>query len=149
MTSFESSFSNTHNMDIPGSTVNLNSNTVPENLNTSEKTQPKKRLTYSRRGCTSCKQRRKKCSNTTGDGKMCWDCERLGKECIYIYNPKNVKRKTSPRKKVEKKPKVKKNEVKRNYKIWLILNLIKRNLLPMTALQTSKWKPSMIIKTFL
>ena len=113
MTSFESSFSNTHNMDIPGSTVNLNSNTVPENLNTTEKTQPKKRLTYSRRGCTSCKQRRKKCSNTTGDGKMCWDCERLGKECIYIYNPKNVKRKTSPRKKVEKKPKVKKNEVKK------------------------------------
>lgn len=44
---------------------------------------------------------------------MCWDCERLGKECIYIYNPKNVKRKTSPRKKVEKKPKVKKNEVKK------------------------------------
>lgn len=100
-------------MDISGSTLNLNTNSISERQDTSVKPVPKKRLTYSRRGCTSCKQRRKKCSNTTGDGKMCWDCERLGKECIYIYNPKNVKRKTSPRKKVEKKPKVKNNEVKK------------------------------------
>lgn len=112
MTSFEPSFSNSHNMDIPGSTMNLNSNSAQQQA-TSQDNPPKKRLTYSRRGCTSCKQRRKKCSNTTGDGKMCWDCERLGKECIYIYNPKNVKRKTSPRKKVEKKSKVVKNEVKK------------------------------------
>ncbi|KAL6934933.1 hypothetical protein ACO0R3_000900 [Hanseniaspora guilliermondii] len=112
MTSFEPSFSNSHNMDIPGSTMNLNSNSAQQQA-TSQENPPKKRLTYSRRGCTSCKQRRKKCSNTTGDGKMCWDCERLGKECIYIYNPKNVKRKTSPRKKVEKKSKVVKNEVKK------------------------------------
>lgn len=104
-----------HAMLSPGYKIN---NTATQTVdypsemkNEAQENPVKKRFTYSRRGCTSCKQRRKKCSNTTGDGKMCWDCERLGKECIYIYNPKNIKRKTSPRKKVEKKPKPVKKEV--------------------------------------
>lgn len=66
-------------------------------------TNPPKKLKYSRRGCSSCKKRRKKCSNDTGDGTTCWDCKRLGRECIYVYNPKNVQRKTTPRKKTTRK----------------------------------------------
>lgn len=45
---------------------------------------------YSRNGCTECKKRRMKCD----EGKpSCWQCTRLNRECVYILNPKNKKRK--------------------------------------------------------
>lgn len=48
---------------------------------------------YSRNGCLECKRRRMKCD----EGKpACWQCARLNRECIYVPNAKNRKRK--PRK---------------------------------------------------
>ncbi|AQZ13122.1 LYS14 (YDR034C) [Zygosaccharomyces parabailii] len=45
---------------------------------------------YSRNGCTECKRRRMKCDETKP---TCWQCARLNRECIYILNAKNKKRK--------------------------------------------------------
>ncbi|KAK5781831.1 hypothetical protein RI543_000733 [Arxiozyma heterogenica] len=47
---------------------------------------------YSRNGCTECKRRRMKCDETKP---VCWQCSRLNRECIYILNAKNKKRKTT------------------------------------------------------
>ncbi|ODV71808.1 Zn(II)2Cys6 transcription factor CYBJADRAFT_164107 [Cyberlindnera jadinii NRRL Y-1542] len=46
---------------------------------------------YSRNGCTECKKRRMKCDETKPS---CWQCSRLGRECIYIMNRKNKKRRS-------------------------------------------------------
>ncbi|CDR41978.1 CYFA0S08e02212g1_1 [Cyberlindnera fabianii] len=46
---------------------------------------------YSRNGCTECKRRRMKCDETKP---KCWQCSRLGRECVYILNRKNKKRRT-------------------------------------------------------
>ncbi|CCF58279.1 hypothetical protein KAFR_0E01250 [Kazachstania africana CBS 2517] len=46
---------------------------------------------YSRNGCTECKRRRMKCDETKPS---CWQCARLNRECVYVLNPKNKKRKT-------------------------------------------------------
>ena len=89
--------------DIPSHTTTVNTNKETVNTTMIGETEAPKKLKYSRKGCTSCKKRRKKCSNDTGDGTTCWDCKRLGRECIYIFNPKNVKRKTTPRKRTTKK----------------------------------------------
>ena len=48
---------------------------------------------YSRNGCLECKRRRMKCDESKPE---CWQCARLNRECVYIMNPKNKKRK--PRK---------------------------------------------------
>lgn len=45
---------------------------------------------YSRKGCTECKRRRMKCDETKP---TCWQCARLNRECVYILNAKNKKRK--------------------------------------------------------
>lgn len=45
---------------------------------------------YSRNGCVECKRRRIKCDETKPS---CWQCARLNRECVYISNPKNKKRK--------------------------------------------------------
>ncbi|CAR25570.1 ZYRO0A03058p [Zygosaccharomyces rouxii] len=45
---------------------------------------------YSRNGCTECKRRRMKCDETKP---TCWQCARLNRECVYILNAKNKKRK--------------------------------------------------------
>ncbi|OBA27488.1 hypothetical protein HANVADRAFT_23281 [Hanseniaspora valbyensis NRRL Y-1626] len=89
--------------DIPSHTTTFNANKETVNITITGESEAPKKLKYSRKGCTSCKKRRKKCSNDTGDGTTCWDCKRLGRECIYIFNPKNVKRKTTPRKRTAKK----------------------------------------------
>lgn len=47
---------------------------------------------YSRNGCTECKRRRMKCDETKP---TCWQCARLNRECVYIVNQKNKKRKGS------------------------------------------------------
>lgn len=47
---------------------------------------------YSRNGCTECKRRRMKCDETKP---TCWQCSRLNRECVYILNAKNKKRKTN------------------------------------------------------
>lgn len=46
---------------------------------------------YSRNGCTECKKRRMKCDETKP---TCWQCARLNRDCVYISNPRNKKRKT-------------------------------------------------------
>lgn len=48
------------------------------------------RRKYSRQGCTECKRRRMKCDETKP---TCWQCTRLNRECVYILNAKNKKRK--------------------------------------------------------
>lgn len=45
---------------------------------------------YSRNGCTECKRRRIKCDETKP---TCWQCARLNRECIYVLNLRNKKRK--------------------------------------------------------
>ncbi|QLL32165.1 hypothetical protein HG536_0C03340 [Torulaspora globosa] len=45
---------------------------------------------YSRNGCTECKRRRIKCDETKP---TCWQCARLNRECVYVLNLKNKKRK--------------------------------------------------------
>lgn len=45
---------------------------------------------YSRNGCTECKRRRIKCDETKP---TCWQCARLNRECVYVLNSKNKKRK--------------------------------------------------------
>ena len=47
---------------------------------------------YSRNGCTECKRRRMKCDETKP---VCWQCSRLNRECVYILNAKNKKRKAT------------------------------------------------------
>ena len=47
---------------------------------------------YSRNGCAECKRRRMKCDESKP---KCWQCTRLNRDCVYILNPKNKKRKTS------------------------------------------------------
>ena len=47
---------------------------------------------YSRNGCTECKRRRMKCDETKP---TCWQCARLNRECVYVLNPKNKRRKNS------------------------------------------------------
>lgn len=47
---------------------------------------------YSRNGCSECKRRRMKCDETKP---TCWQCARLNRECVYVMNPKNKKRKNS------------------------------------------------------
>ena len=47
---------------------------------------------YSRNGCSECKRRRMKCDETKP---TCWQCARLNRECVYVLNPKNKKRRTS------------------------------------------------------
>ncbi|CCE65678.1 hypothetical protein TPHA_0M01040 [Tetrapisispora phaffii CBS 4417] len=44
---------------------------------------------YSRNGCTECKRRRMKCDETKP---TCWQCSRLNRHCVYVFNPKNKKR---------------------------------------------------------
>ncbi|EJS44310.1 lys14p [Saccharomyces arboricola H-6] len=44
---------------------------------------------YSRNGCSECKRRRMKCDETKP---TCWQCARLNRQCVYILNPKNKKR---------------------------------------------------------
>lgn len=46
---------------------------------------------YSRNGCQACKTRRQKCSE---EKPTCWNCRRLGRECIYIPKLKNKKRRS-------------------------------------------------------
>ncbi|AJV12427.1 Lys14p [Saccharomyces cerevisiae YJM1450] len=47
---------------------------------------------YSRNGCSECKRRRMKCDETKP---TCWQCARLNRQCVYVLNPKNKKRRTS------------------------------------------------------
>ncbi|XBW35451.1 hypothetical protein QEN19_001021 [Hanseniaspora menglaensis] len=101
----------------------VTNNSVPELIDSLQGSQAPKKLKYSRKGCTSCKKRRKKCSNDTGDGSPCWDCKRLDRECVYIFNPKNVKRKNTPRAKPIKKGIVKEEE-KSEINIPATVNLI-------------------------
>lgn len=49
---------------------------------------------YSRNGCTECKRRRIKCDETKP---TCWQCARLNRECVYVLNLKNKKRKSKER----------------------------------------------------
>lgn len=51
---------------------------------------------YSRNGCTECKRRRMKCDETKPS---CWQCNRLNRQCVYILNAKNKKRKSIVRRK--------------------------------------------------
>lgn len=51
---------------------------------------------YSRSGCTECKKRRMKCDENKP---KCWQCDRLGRDCIYIINAKNKKRRQPTTKK--------------------------------------------------
>ncbi|KAH3672127.1 hypothetical protein WICMUC_004442 [Wickerhamomyces mucosus] len=66
-----------------------NSAVVPDVIKDNSKISKGK---YSRNGCTECKKRRMKCDENKP---KCWQCARLERECIYIYNPKNKKRKPS------------------------------------------------------
>ncbi|KAH3686686.1 hypothetical protein WICPIJ_002330 [Wickerhamomyces pijperi] len=66
-------------------------------------TQPTTTITkrkYSRNGCTECKKRRMKCDENKP---KCWQCDRLGRECVYIVNPKNKKRRSAAAATVMKK----------------------------------------------
>lgn len=60
------------------------------NSNPPEKKTTSLRRKYSRNGCTECKRRRMKCDETKP---TCWQCSRLNRDCVYILNPKNKKRK--------------------------------------------------------
>lgn len=66
---------------------------------------------YSRNGCVECKRRRIKCDETKPS---CWQCARLNRECIYISNPKNKKRK--PKKGSVEKPLLKNESEKSTLK---------------------------------
>lgn len=58
---------------------------------------------YSRNGCTECKRRRIKCDETKP---TCWQCARLNRECVYVPNLKNKKRKSKERNKQSEADKV-------------------------------------------
>ncbi|CCD22730.1 Lys14p NDAI_0A05750 [Naumovozyma dairenensis CBS 421] len=60
------------------------------NASTSDKKGHIAKRKYSRNGCTECKRRRMKCDETKP---ICWQCARLNRECVYILNSKNKKRK--------------------------------------------------------
>ena len=57
---------------------------------------------YSRNGCSECKRRRMKCDETKP---TCWQCARLNRECVYVLNPKNKKRRTSNANKIKESKK--------------------------------------------
>ncbi|SCU83980.1 LAMI_0C05644g1_1 [Lachancea mirantina] len=64
------------------------SDTVQNNISTSRDAAVPKRK-YSRNGCLGCKKKRMKCD----EGKpSCWQCSRLGRECVYVPNTKNKKK---------------------------------------------------------
>ncbi|CCK71539.1 Lys14p KNAG_0H01260 [Huiozyma naganishii CBS 8797] len=62
---------------------------------------------YSRNGCVECKRRRMKCDETKP---KCWQCDRLNRDCVYVLNQKNKKRKTTKRSK-KNQPEDKETEI--------------------------------------
>ncbi|KAL6950102.1 hypothetical protein ACO0QE_000774 [Hanseniaspora vineae] len=72
-------------------TANTNKTTGVSTDLTSKKPPQKGKRCYSRNGCQSCKTRRQKCSE---EKPSCWNCTRLGRECIYIPKLKNNKRRS-------------------------------------------------------
>ncbi|CAL9730344.1 lysine biosynthesis regulatory protein Lys14p [Monosporozyma unispora] len=79
------------------------------NTDSQDKKNSNVRRKYSRNGCTECKRRRMKCDETKP---TCWQCSRLNRECVYILNAKNKKRRPTANKaagKVAKDTTTKKN----------------------------------------
>lgn len=76
--------------DSMSSPTNIPTNESSKNINSTEKKTGIVKRKYSRNGCTECKRRRMKCDETKPS---CWQCNRLNRQCIYIPNAKNKKRK--------------------------------------------------------
>ncbi|KAH3900688.1 related to Lysine biosynthesis regulatory protein LYS14 [Saccharomycodes ludwigii] len=73
-----------------GQSIATNPVSKSATVETNSSSKPQSKRKYSRNGCTQCKKRRMKCDESKPS---CWQCSRMKRECIYILNPKNKKRK--------------------------------------------------------
>lgn len=95
----------TNSSDVRASTRSATENTPGKGLQTNVTSTIKDRKgnivkrKYSRNGCSECKRRRMKCDESKP---QCWQCARLNRECVYISNPKNKRKKPTNSKKVSK-----------------------------------------------